>query len=133
MTDDLCADLDQLFLERRQQPLFLDRLGRRLRAPEIAEVVGERKKLKAHSVGGEGTTRHGRRGMTDTPQVLLAHYLKALKLPTFLREYEKVARQCAAEGVDHIRYLLRLVELELIERESAEQSSGGSGRRSSLF
>ena len=59
----------------------------------------------------------GRRGMTDTPQVLLAHYLKALKLPTFLREYEKVARQCAAEGVDHIRYLLRLVELELIERE----------------
>ena len=55
--------------------------------------------------------------MTDTPQVLLAHYLKALKLPTFLREYEKVARQCAAEGVDHIRYLLRLVELELIERE----------------
>ncbi len=55
--------------------------------------------------------------MTDTPQVLLAHYLKALKLPTFLREYEKVARQCAAEGVDHIRYLLRLVELELIVRE----------------
>jgi DNA replication protein DnaC len=55
--------------------------------------------------------------MTDTPQVLLAHYLKALKLPTFLREYEKVARQCAAEGADHIRYLLRLVELELIERE----------------
>ena len=55
--------------------------------------------------------------MTDTPQVLLAHYLKALKLPTFLREYDKLARQCAAEGVDHIRYLLRLVELELIERE----------------
>jgi DNA replication protein DnaC len=55
--------------------------------------------------------------MTDAPQILLAHHLKALKLPTFLREYEKVARQCAAEGVDHIRYLLRLVELELIERE----------------
>ena len=31
--------------------------------------------------------------MTDTPQVLLAHHLKALKLPTFLREYDKVARQ----------------------------------------
>ena len=55
--------------------------------------------------------------MTDTPQVLLAHHLKALKLPTFLREHEKVARQCAAEGIDHIRYLLRLAELELIERE----------------
>jgi DNA replication protein DnaC len=55
--------------------------------------------------------------MTDTPQILLAHHLKALKLPTFLREYDKLARQCAAEGVDHPRYLLRLAELELIERE----------------
>ena len=55
--------------------------------------------------------------MTDTPQVLLAHHLKALKLPTFLREYDKLARQCAAESVDHVRYLVRLAELELIERE----------------
>src|SRR4051812_43928356 len=55
--------------------------------------------------------------MSDTPQVLLAHHLKALKLPTFLREHEKLARQCAAEGADHLRYLLRLAELELIERE----------------
>ena len=50
--------------------------------------------------------------MTDTPQLLLAHHLKALKLPTFLREYDKLARQCAAEGLDHIRFLLRLAELE---------------------
>ena len=55
--------------------------------------------------------------MTDTPQVLLAHHLKTLKLPTFLREYDKIARQCASEGVDHVRYLLRLAELELIDRE----------------
>lgn len=55
--------------------------------------------------------------MTDTPQVLLEHHLKTLKLPTFLSEYDKVARQCAAENVDHTRYLLRLAELELIERE----------------
>ena len=55
--------------------------------------------------------------MTDTPQVLLAHHLKALKLPTFLREYDKLARQCAAEGADHVRYLVRLTELELIDRE----------------
>ena len=27
----------------------------------------------------------------DTPQVLLEHHLKALRLPTFLREYDKVA------------------------------------------
>jgi len=55
--------------------------------------------------------------MSDTPQVLLAHHLKSLKLPTFLREYDKLARQCAAEGVDHVRYLVRLSELELIDRE----------------
>jgi DNA replication protein DnaC len=55
--------------------------------------------------------------MTDAPQLLLAHHLKALKLPTFLREYDKLARQCAAEGLDHTRYLLRLAELELIDRE----------------
>ena len=51
------------------------------------------------------------------PQVLLAHHLKAPKLPTILREYDKIARQCAAEGVDYPRYLLRLVEAEIIERE----------------
>jgi DNA replication protein DnaC len=55
--------------------------------------------------------------MSELPQVLLAHHLKALKLPTFLREYDKLARQCAAEGVDHTRYLLRLSELELLDRE----------------
>jgi DNA replication protein DnaC len=53
----------------------------------------------------------------DTPQVLLEHHLKALRLPTFLREYDKVARQCAAEDVDYPRYLLRMSELELLDRE----------------
>ena len=51
------------------------------------------------------------------PQVLLAHHLKQLRLPTVLREYDKVARECARDGVDHPRYLLRLLELELIDRE----------------
>ena len=51
------------------------------------------------------------------PQVLLSHHLKALRLPTFLSSYEKVAGECARDGVDHPRYLLRLAELELIERE----------------
>jgi DNA replication protein DnaC len=53
----------------------------------------------------------------DTPQVLLEHHLKLLRLPTFLREYDKVARQCAAEQVDYPRFLLRLTELELLDRE----------------
>jgi DNA replication protein DnaC len=55
--------------------------------------------------------------MSTAPQVLLAHHLKQLKLPTVLREYDKVARECARDGVDHPRYLLRLIELELIDRE----------------
>jgi DNA replication protein DnaC len=55
--------------------------------------------------------------MSEAPQVLLGHHLKALKLPTFLREHDKLARQCAAEGIDHTGYLLRLAELELLDRE----------------
>jgi DNA replication protein DnaC len=55
--------------------------------------------------------------MSDAPQLLLDHHLKALRLPTFLREYDKLARQCASQGVDHVRYLQRLAELELIDRE----------------
>jgi DNA replication protein DnaC len=53
----------------------------------------------------------------DTPQVLLEYHLKTLRLPTILSEYDKVARQCAAEQVDYPRYLLRLTELELLDRD----------------
>lgn len=53
----------------------------------------------------------------DTPQVLLEHHLKALRLPTILSEYDKVARQCAVEQADLTRYLLRLTELELLDRD----------------
>jgi DNA replication protein DnaC len=52
----------------------------------------------------------------DAPRILLAHHLKTLRLPTFLREHEKLARLCSAEGVDHLEYLSRLTELEMIER-----------------
>ena len=55
--------------------------------------------------------------MSDAPRLLLDHHLKTLKLPTFLRDYAKLARQCAAEGLDHVQFLARLVELELIDRE----------------
>ena len=51
--------------------------------------------------------------MSDRPTLLLEHHLKELKLPTFLREYGKIAAQCASEGVDYPDYLLRLSELEL--------------------
>ena len=36
-------------------PIVLDRLRRRQRAQEIAEVVGERMKLEPYRVGGERT------------------------------------------------------------------------------
>ena len=54
--------------------------------------------------------------MSNKSTVLLEHHLKELKLPTFLKEYDRVASRCAAEGVDHPDYLLRLSELELIDR-----------------
>jgi DNA replication protein DnaC len=53
----------------------------------------------------------------DTPQLLLDHRLKELRLPTILREYDKVVRQCAVEQVDYQHYLLRITELELLDRE----------------
>ena len=55
--------------------------------------------------------------MSDAPQILLHHHLKKLRLPTFMAEYEKQAQQCAAENKNHVDYLSRLAELELIERE----------------
>jgi DNA replication protein DnaC len=55
---------------------------------------------------------------TDTKStVLLKHHLKALKLPTVLAECEKVAGRAAADNVDHLGFLLQVIELELIERE----------------
>ena len=52
----------------------------------------------------------------QAPQNLYPIPPKELKLPSFFREYGKMAAQCAAEGVDHPGYLLRLAELELIDR-----------------
>lgn len=55
---------------------------------------------------------------TDTKStVRLKHHLKALKLPTVAAECEKVATRAAAGNVDHLGFLLPVVELELIARE----------------
>ena len=51
------------------------------------------------------------------PTVLLEHYLKQLKLPSMLREYQAIAAACAKEGQDHIAFLLRMAERELLDRE----------------
>jgi len=55
--------------------------------------------------------------MSDAPQILLNHRLKSLRLPTVLREYGKLAKQAASEGLDHVQFLARLIELEMIDRE----------------
>ena len=49
--------------------------------------------------------------------VLLQHYLKLLKLPSMLREYEKLAEVCQKEKTDYQTFLLRLAEREIQDRE----------------
>ncbi len=39
------------------------------------------------------------------------------RLPSMLCEYDHVARHCAVEQVDYQLYLLRMTELELLDRE----------------
>ena len=53
MANDLGADLDQFFAQAGQRPGF-SRLEHRQRSHEVAEVVGQRMKLEADGVGGEG-------------------------------------------------------------------------------
>jgi DNA replication protein DnaC len=51
------------------------------------------------------------------PHILLGNHLKALKLPSYARDYEKVAMESAQDRADYPKYLLRLCELERIDRE----------------
>jgi len=55
--------------------------------------------------------------MTEAPQILLNHRLKSLRLPTVLREYCKLARPSEAEGLGHVHFPARLIELQMIDRE----------------
>jgi hypothetical protein len=55
-------------------------------------------------------------GGTETPQILLDHRFKSLRLPTVLRKNGKLARQAAAEGLGHVQLIARLIELEMIDR-----------------
>ena len=71
-----------------------------------------------HDFGSQLHVPNPRAGsMTEAPQILLNHRLKSLRLPTVLREYGKLAKQAAAEGLDHVQFLARLIELEMIDRE----------------
>ena len=57
--------------------------------------------------------------MSNRTTLLLEHHLKELKLPTFLREYRRLAAQCAQEGSDHPDYLLRLTNRNSLTATSA--------------
>jgi DNA replication protein DnaC len=48
---------------------------------------------------------------------LLESYLRQLRLPTFLQNYRTFATDAARNNHDHVRYLLALVEQEIIQRE----------------
>jgi hypothetical protein len=67
---------------------------------------------------------------SDTPQLLLEHHLKELRLPTILREYDKVARQCAVEQVDYNTICCASPNWSYWTA-SAGQQNAASGKRSS--
>ncbi|MEM9223396.1 MAG: IS21-like element helper ATPase IstB [Pseudomonadota bacterium] len=66
--------------------------------------------------------------MSKAPTLLLDHHLKTLKLPTALLEYDKLAHHYAAERLDHIGFLCRLVEL--IDRERRIKAAKFSATKS---
>jgi hypothetical protein len=101
-------------------PILTDRDGNVITGPGRCCVYPYLPRASVATISAKAYLDPSRRGLvkSDTPELLLAHHLiKALKLPAFLREYDKLVQQCAAEGIDHPRYLLRLAELELIDRE----------------
>src|SRR5262249_7362201 len=82
--------------------------------PYLALIAGS-----GSVAGGTGMTmsQETRTPTIVAPKVLLSNHLKALKLPTFVREYEKVAMESAQDRADYPRFLLRLCEFERIDRE----------------
>ena len=54
----------------------------------------------------------------NDPQLLLTSYLKTLRLPTFLREYPAVARQCSEKDAAYELFLQQLAELEVQHRQA---------------
>jgi DNA replication protein DnaC len=52
------------------------------------------------------------------PQLLLSSYLKTLRLPTFLREYPAVVRQCGEKDASYEQFLQQLAGLEVQHRQA---------------
>ena len=60
----------------------------------------------------------GSGSMNPGEKLALEAHLKALRLPTIKREYAKTALDAAREGASHERYLFKLVEMELADRDA---------------
>jgi DNA replication protein DnaC len=56
--------------------------------------------------------------MNPGERMALETHLKTLRLPSVKRDYAKTATDAAKEGVSHERYLLRLLEMELADRDA---------------
>lgn len=56
--------------------------------------------------------------MSKCNTVLLENHLKTLRLPTFVKEYAKAAKQSGERGDSHETFLEHLAELEVNQRES---------------
>src|SRR5260370_31420965 len=62
--------------------------------------------------------------MSDTPQLLLAHHLKALKLPTFLREYRVRSTRPLLSPVNS----MKPDERDVLHQAQADQDGNDSWR-----
>jgi len=79
-------------------------------------VLGGHAQISA-STGADNPKETPMKSTETKSVVLLHHHLKALRLPTVAAECEKVAQRCAADNVDHLGFLLQLLELELLDRD----------------
>ena len=72
--------------------------------------------------------------MSRCNTVLLESHLKTLRLPTFLKEYAKAAKQSGERGDSHDVFLEQLAELEVNQRrfqgvDPPAEASGLPGRK----
>ena len=62
---------------------------------------------------------------TEAPEILLSHYLKTLKLPTFQREHQKLARvsksKRSAKQRQRLAQLGRVHEVAIVSERDAER------------
>jgi DNA replication protein DnaC len=56
-----------------------------------------------------------------TSELLIRHHLKRLRLPTMSRHYQKLAQEAAEGNQPYEEYLLKLLEMEVAQREENAQ------------